>query len=236
MLFAIDDREKISVYEHKNVKAYVREGTSDSFIVEEVLGGEYNKLNIQEGDVVADFGLNIGIFACWASMRGAKEVWGYEPDEDNFELAKRNVDLNGFANRCKLFNDAVVGNDDTTRRFSVNVKKNKAAHSLVTKRGRDTCIVTCRNFNTVLEEMRPTVIKMDIEGGELEILRNLKPGILSGVREFIMEFHHAHLNDIGSEVIFKEVIDIMQNHFDTVKYRAEPNGAWVSNIYCYNEN
>jgi len=46
MLFAIDDREKISIYEHKNVKAYVREGTSDSFIVEEVLGGEYNKLNI----------------------------------------------------------------------------------------------------------------------------------------------------------------------------------------------
>ena len=235
MLFELDDREKISIFEHKNIKAYVREGTSDSFIVKEIMGGEYHHLNIQEGDVVADFGLNIGIFACWASMKGAKEVWGYEPDEDNFELAKRNVELNGFADKCKLFNDAVVGNDDKMRRFSVNLKKNKAAHSLVAKRGRDTSTVTCQNFNTVLDEMRPDIIKMDIEGGELEILRNLKPGILSSAREFIMEFHHAHLNDIGSEVLFREVIDIMQNNYDVVKYRAEPKGAWVSNIFCYNE-
>lgn len=236
MLFEFDDRFDISLYEHrKGIKAYVREGTSDEFIVNEVFGGEYNKLKIQEGDVVADIGLNIGMFTCWALDKGASEVWSYEPDEDNFEMAKRNVELNGYSDKCKLFCDAVIANDDETRTFSVNVKKNKAAHSLVAKKGRDKSTVTCQNFTKVMEELNPTVVKMDIEGGELEILRDLKEGIFSNVREFIMEFHHAHLNDIGKEVIYKEVIEILENNFDTVSYRKEPKGAWVSNIYCTND-
>jgi len=235
MLFELDEREDITLFEHKDVKAYVRAGTSDSFVVKEVFGGEYNKLNIKEGDVIADIGLNIGMFTCWAMLKGASKVWSYEPDYENFQLATRNVELNGFTDKCKLHNDAVIGNDDEARKFSVNLKKNKGAHSLVAKRGRVTSTVTCKNFNRIIEELQPNVIKMDIEGGELEVLRNLKPGVLSGVREFIMEFHHAHLNDIGKEVLFKEVIGIMQDNFKTVKYRENPKGAWVSNIYCSSE-
>lgn len=224
----------ITEIQHKNIKALVREGTSDAFVVREVFGGEYNKLNIQSNDIVLDVGLNIGMFTCWAMKKGAKEVHSYEPDLDNFNLATLNVTLNGFENTTYLYNVALVGNDDKTRDFSVNVKKNKGAHSLLAKRGRDTSTVLCENFNNIVRTVSPDVIKMDIEGGELECMRNLDVDVLRGVREFIMEFHHAHLNDIGKEVKFKEVINILENIFKHVQYRESPKGAWVSNIYCSN--
>lgn len=219
--------------EYKEIKALVREGTSDEFVVKEVFGGTYNKLKVKPGDVVIDFGLNIGMFTCWAITKGAKEVYSYEPEYDNFCLAEQNVKLNGLENKAHLFNAAVVGNDDKKRSFSINLKKNKGAHSLVAKRGRDTVDVDCVNFNDIVSKVNPDIIKMDIEGGEYECLKNIQCN-LAGVRELIMEFHHAHLLDVGKEVIFNEVLDILRKHFKNVEFRKDPKGAWVSNIYCTN--
>lgn len=41
--------------EFKDVKAFVREDTSDLFVVKEVNGGEYDRLDIRPTDVVVDF-------------------------------------------------------------------------------------------------------------------------------------------------------------------------------------
>ena len=46
---------------HK-VKALVRKDTLDEWIVKEVIGGTYKKLNIKSTDVALDIGLNIGMF------------------------------------------------------------------------------------------------------------------------------------------------------------------------------
>jgi FkbM family methyltransferase len=163
------------LFEYRDIKAHVRPGTSDSFVVTEVFSGEYNKLNIQHNDIVVDFGLNIGMFTIFALKKGAAQVWAYEPDPDNFSLASQNVLLNTtILDVYSLNNTAVVGNDDVTRDFSINVHKNKGAHSLVKKRGRETITVQCENINTILERARPTIVKMDIEGGELECLPAVK--------------------------------------------------------------
>lgn len=218
----------------KDVKAKVREGTSDEFVVNEVIGGnEYKKLNLQPNDVVLDFGLNIGMFTIQAFKRGVKEVHSFEPDYDNFKLATDNCQLNNLDNSVQLYNAAVVGNNDTQRSFSINTKKNKGAHSLIARRGRDTITVNAQNINDIMKKVNPTVIKMDIEGGEYEVI----PAITdwSNVRELIMEYHHEHLSDIIHMRKFHRLLRIFQSHFSTVEYRKEPKGAWVSIIYCSQE-
>lgn len=222
-----------TVIEHKGVSAFIREGTSDRFVVKEVLGGEYRKLNIQSGDVVVDFGMNIGMFSVLAMKSGAKEIHSFEPEKENFQIAMHNAALNGFKENVNGHNKAVVGDDDVVRHFSVNIKKNKGAHSLISKRGRDTVEVQCININDVLESCRPDVVKMDIEGGEYEALRAVKS--FEGIRELMMEYHHAHLNDIPEQKKFHEIVSLMQDNFDHVEYRKEPKGAWVSTIYCRND-
>mgnify|MGYP006278170597 CR=1 FL=1 len=225
--------EELKTIKFRNVNAVVREGTSDEFVVKEVFTGEYNKLHITSDDVVVDFGLNIGMFTTFALLKGAKKVYSYEADADNFELAKQNVALNcNDSARYQLNNLAVIGNDDEYREFSINGKKNKGAHSLVHKRGRSTVQVSCININKVFEEACPTVVKMDIEGGEYECLPAIRS--FEGIREFIMEFHHAHLNDIKTHDKYNEILDLMRKHFKHVEARAETKGAWVNIIYCRN--
>lgn len=217
----------------RDVKALVREGTSDEFVVKEVFTGEYNKLHIQPDDVIVDFGLNIGMFTTFAIKKGAKKVIAYEADAENFQYAEHNVALNCLDNeRYKLYNLAVIGNDDDYREFSINLKKNKGAHSLVHKRGRDVVRVSCVNINKVFEEYKPTIVKMDIEGGEYECLKNLKS--FDGIREWIMEFHHAHLNDTKTHEKYNEILDLLRKHFKTVEARADTKGAWVNIVYCRN--
>tara|TARA_Y100000310_G_C20608578_1_gene776828 strand:- start:259 stop:1566 length:1308 start_codon:yes stop_codon:yes gene_type:complete len=218
--------------EVKNIRAIIRENTSDEFIVKEVMNGAYRKLQIQPTDVVLDIGLNIGIASIWSHTKGAKTIIGYEPDQDNFRLAERNIALNNMSDDITIFDKAVIGNDDATRNFSVNVHRNKGLHSLVSKKGRDSIEVECININTILNQYHPTVIKIDTEGAEYEILRGVDS--FEGVRELILEFHHAHLNDIETHEKYNEILNLLRQHFTTVDARDSSliGGAWTGIIYC----
>jgi len=216
--------------EHKGFQFVVRRGTIDDYVVREVLGGAYKKLNITADDVVLDIGLNIGIFTVYALSKGAKKVYSFEPEVDNYKMAATNLQLNNFdPSKYDLCNAAVVGNKDKRRSFSVNTKKNKGGHSLVHKRGRDTVTVACVNINEIMEKTKATVIKMDIEGGEYECLKAVKS--FDGVREMELEFHHAHLNDTKTHAKYNEIIALLKTHFTHVEGR-EPKGNWITNIYC----
>ena len=84
----------------------------------------------------------------------------------------------------------------------------------------------------MFEEYKPTIVKMDIEGGEYECLKSVKS--FDGIREFIMEFHHAHLDDIKTHDKYNEILDLLRKHFKTVEARKDTKGAWVNIVYCRN--
>lgn len=221
----------LELFEYKDVKAWTRPGTSDSFVVREVMSGEYRKLDIKPTDVIVDFGMNIGMFSIFAANKGAKRVHGYEADAENFDLACTNINLNNHRDVITPNNRAVVGNDDETRQFSINTQKNKGAHSLVHKRGRDTTTVKCINVNTVLEQVKPTIVKMDIEGAEYEVLKAIND--YSGIEQLIFEFHHAHLLDQKDHSMYNEILELMRSNFPNVEAREEVKGAWVNIVYCH---
>ena len=219
-----------SKFNYKDFNFIVRNETSDSFVVKEVLSGAYRKLQIKPNDVCLDLGLNIGVFSVMASKK-CKFVYGFEPDKENFEIAYKNLKFNNCANTT-VFNKAVIGNDDTKRKFSINIKRNKGAHSLIEKRGRNCVIVECININNLIDEYKPTIMKIDTEGAEYEILKSIKN--FDCFREIILEFHHAHLNDIKTRFKYFEIVELLKKKFRKVDYRAETKKAWVTNIYCTN--
>ena len=73
---------------------------------------------------------------------------------------------------------------------------------------------------------------MDIEGGEYECI----PAIdnFYNIREFILEFHHAHLNDIKTHKKYNEILNILRSNFESVTAKADTKGAWVNTVYCKN--
>ena len=88
------------------------------------------------------------------------------------------------------------------------------------------------NRDKIIEEMNPTVLKVDVEGAEYEILTAIKPENFKNIREIIFEYHHAHLNDIKTKEKYKKLIAFLKSVFSNVDYRPETKGAWVSNVYC----
>jgi len=221
----------LELVEHKDMKAWTRPGTSDPFVLREVSEGEYRRLKITQADVVVDFGLNIGMFTTFALKCGAKHVYSYEAETENYELAKMNVELNGVKDKATLHNLAVVGNDDKERYFAINQHKNKGAHSLITKKGREHVTVQCVNINEVVNKFSPSIIKMDIEGGEYEALTALQN--YDSIPQLIFEFHHAHLDDMPHHMKYNEILALMRSKFANVDAREDTKGAWVNIVYCW---
>jgi len=220
----------IQIINAKEFNVFVRPDTTDEFIVKEVLeSNTYRKLHILPTDVVMDFGMNIGMFTIRALNQGAT-VYAYEPEHENFIIAQANVEASGLDAKAHLFEVAVTGDNRKVREFSINLKRNKGAHSLVAKRGRDTIKVKAENINDIFAKYKPTVIKMDIEGGEYECIKAIKD--YSGIREFILEFHHAHLLDVDSHKKHFEILDILRKNFKTVEAREKTKKAWVTLVYA----
>lgn len=160
-------------------------GRGDRLIINET---DYAALSIGPDDVVLDVGANIGTFAKRAALAGARVI-SYEPDPDNFELLQLNTTgLDVVARRA-----AVVGTGAQSEAtfYRANHPDWPMMHSTQARRGRtDTITVAAACFATVVAALQPTVVKIDIEGGEYELLDDLVPWP-SSVRELAVEFHYG---------------------------------------------
>ena len=73
--------------------------------------------SLKNNDIVIDIGAHIGSFSI-PLARDHKNiiVYGYEPNPFNFRYYTKNVDLNNFKNRVKVFQEAIT-NEDGYRKF-----------------------------------------------------------------------------------------------------------------------
>jgi len=125
-------------------------------------------MQIKENDIVFDIGGNIGAFAKWASPK-CREVVSYEPCPDNFEVHKKNVQE---CSNVVSYNKAIISTNESRVSFYLNTGKNKGMHSSVKKRGHKEITVDAANFYSELMIHSPNKIKIDIEGGEYDLLLN----------------------------------------------------------------
>jgi FkbM family methyltransferase len=134
---------------------------------------------VRRDDKVFDIGANIGATA--DILTGlSSDVQAWEPEQDNFDLLVQN------APKAVSHRAAVIAGDNDFVEFFLNVGKNKGLHSAVPTRGRDVVRVPAVSVRSIMAE-EPTVVKIDIEGGEYPIL----PEIVDtpSVRLIMLELH-----------------------------------------------
>lgn len=139
----------------------------DDYIIREQ--GSYGRLKIQPFEAVMDVGGQIGAFVRWAAEQGAGPIISYEPDKENFKLLCCNTTTSLKQGLVNCVWAAVVGTDDEQVDLFINDKKNKGLHSTIPRRGRSAIRVPAVRFSSELAEFRPSVLKVDIEGGEYEL-------------------------------------------------------------------
>lgn len=157
-----------------------RPGTTDELVAAEVR--TYLPLGIGAGDIVVDVGANIGAFSLLASREGAELVYAVEPEPENYALLCENV----RALSVIPYQAALVGTDAEELELYVSSTKSKTTHAPHAVRGREAIRVKAHNFNRYLEDRSPTVVKVDIEGGEYGLGLEELP---DSVRALAVELH-----------------------------------------------
>jgi len=179
---------------------------------------------IKDGDVVLDLGANIGIFAHRAETRGASKVICFEPITPTFGCLMKNkgpntiVYKNAVGNK-NCFSTFNIHTDYTHigggQEFTMNNTDKKIIYS-------EKVIVVdineiFRNFHYEINFM-----KIDIEGGEVEVLNHMSDESILSLRCLSAEFHKINDEfDTFQSNFCNRMNDLGFNHF--IVYHGDGN-------------
>ncbi len=172
-------------------RRYVKRALADFDLALDALG---------QDDLAFDFGANVGDFTRKLAATGA-EVHAFEPDPDVFDVLRQNT---SHLPNVVLHQKAVAQTAGRAKlRRMPDMKadlRNRSQHTTIVYtddrfNGGETIEVEVAGIWDVLAEHRPaSLIKMDIEGAEMDILEHVVSGAdLPAFGKFFVETHE-HLD------------------------------------------
>ncbi len=202
------------------------QGELISFHIADVIGEEwYTKLHeevpeiqwfkehIRPGDNVVDCGAHHGLMAVlfgkWVGETG--KVTTFEALPTNAEVVNQNIALNGL--QCVTVRNEAVGNDNGTLSFTLDSNA-----SVATFDSKKTIQVPVVKLDAALEEP-PKLLKIDVEGYELEVLNGAS---------HILKTHPALAIEIHC-IMYDEPIARLQEVFSLLPMDAY--NAWIQTGY-----
>jgi FkbM family methyltransferase len=145
---------------------------------------------LNKKDVVVDIGAHMGFFTVPISSQ-VKQVIAFEPAAANFKLLQTNLFKNQVTN-VHAFPYA-VGEEDGVKDFYVG--RSTMGHSILFHSNRKNVgPVSVVSLGTICK-YKPTVLKIDCEGGEYLILTQANLPYLSNIRLIVVELHQTHKYD-----------------------------------------
>ncbi|MCX6326193.1 MAG: FkbM family methyltransferase [Bacteroidia bacterium] len=163
--------------------------------------------NFNKGEVFFDIGAHVGYFSAIAAVlnEGSGSIYAFEPRPMNAMFFKKHMNVNHFQN-VTLF-EAAVGESDGDVSFDTG---HGSATGHVSQNGK------IRVRQVSIDKMvkdgslpSPGFIKIDVEGGEIEVLKGLKDVIFSARPKMIVATHNPECH--------KYVVDFLRQN----KYRFE---------------
>lgn len=157
--------------------------------------------SLNPDDTFYDIGANVGTYTCFsASKLGPDRTIAFEPEPENATRLQENLELNNLD--AKIVEVALSDTDGTT---SLALKGNEAGegeHTIATDGEVETVEVETARGDSIIEQHdlpAPTVVKIDVEGAELSVLRGLQETIRENCRLVYVEVHPEKIMDFGGE-------------------------------------
>ena len=152
---------------------------------------EVYKMFPVKDQTVLDVGANIGDSSIYFALKGAKKIIAIEPFPANYELAKKNIELN---NLQKIIDIDLAGCSNKPGFITVDNKKSGGGASLTSaSTGTKIPLFSLKN---ILEQnnLDSAVLKMDCEGCEYDSILNADDEILKKFSTIIIEYHYGYQN------------------------------------------
>jgi FkbM family methyltransferase len=168
---------------------------------------------LHEGDVFYDIGANIGWYSLLAARKTLAPVVAFEPSVRNAAILQQNAatnrlavttipaavsDVDGWAtflDRSSL--EGRLDKDDCEAQAERRAKRNRPR-----ARTHPVPVVTVDSFLAASEQQPPAVVKIDVEGAELGVLRGMVDTLAATRPRLLIELH-------GTQ---REVADFLDEH------------------------
>jgi FkbM family methyltransferase len=208
----------------------------------EIFGREiYRFKSYDPSPVIIDCGANIGMSILYFKrLFPDAQILAFEPDEGNFELLSKNVELNNLED-VELRKAAIWINNGT-----ISFDSNESEASRISEHKESSRQVKCERLSDLLENyINIDFLKIDIEGAEWEVIKDCAKK-LSQVENMFLEYHgKTHetqkLNDVlqivrdnGFAVYVQHAADTLEHPFVN-KTTSTPFDVQL-NLYCYKTN
>lgn len=178
--YAARDRSAIVI---NNERFHLRTGSYDQRIWIE--SRQYLAMAPDPSDVLLDVGANVGAVTRRFLLAGVKYAIAFEPERQNRALLRLNTQE--FGARAVVRSEAIAA-EAGQRLLWMHKGRNRGLHSLVKRPGRRPTVVSSVSLGSVFHEYSPTLLKIDIEGGEYELLPAFEE-IPDQVRAIALEVH-----------------------------------------------
>ena len=156
---------------------------------------EYKKENfeIKSNDVIIDVGAHIGLFTIYASQFCTNgKIYSFEPIVDNYELLLENIKLNNLDN-VKSFNQAISNSNEPIKLF---LNDDESGHSMFSQSSKSIIVdsISLQKFFDENQIKHCNFLKLDCEGAEYEIIKNLPFEYFQKIDKLVIEYHMADLH------------------------------------------
>jgi FkbM family methyltransferase len=156
--------------------------------------------SIREGDSFFDVGANIGTITLPVAVAGAAECLAFEPEPVNAGRLAANAELNRLANVTVI--EAAVWSAAGTVGLRAGGPAGSGTASVDAEAGDGAAGVPAVTIDAFAGDGRaaPNVLKIDVEGAELEVLRGAAGSLDSGrIRDLFIETHPGGIAARGAD-------------------------------------
>ena len=171
---------------------------------------------VTEGDVVFDLGSNAGaitvILARLAGRTG--RVHAFDPYPWNAAATQSNCELNYFQNVVTY----PVGVSNKSCRIRVQPTDSRVYAAVDVPDAQELAIQSIGNYMN----LKPTFMKIDIEGAEYDLFQDQPPEVFDSVKGFALEYHPSWIRERGLEP--KDGLHSIRQAGFSLRYH-DPNGT-----------
>lgn len=159
---------------------------------------------IKNDSVVFDIGANIGFYTLVAANKiKTGHIYAFEPVKDIVRLLKTNIELNNFNNISII--PFAVSNKKTISPIYISSQDNlgmSGFHKPQNYSGKIDYVETISLDEWIKEMKIPKldVVKIDVEGAELQVLKGMKKIIESNKPIFFIELINENLKKFGHDI------------------------------------
>jgi len=218
--YGIKKSELVNLKTRTGIRILIRPNSTDIMALTNIwVLDDYSnsKISINDGDTIIDIGAHIGLFILYITQfyKNGK-IFCMEPDPDNFKLLEQNLKQNQISN-VFIFNTAVSKNST-----KINLYKNddESGHSIIlpTSKSIEVESVTLNDILLESKISHCSLLKLDCEGAEYEIIESLSKENLKIIQNIILEYH---LLDSKPNLIINLIKKLENNSFSIIKNKTE---------------